>query len=115
MMSYGQLLLLLVPVFALVVLGAALRHWRLITEEGEKSLFNVVVKVTFPCLIFESVATNPAMHAPGNLFWPPLLGFGLTLLSMVIGWHVARALGVTLGHGLRTFALAVGLSNYSYI
>lgn len=115
MTSYGQLFLVLVPVFALIAIGAALRHWAWITEAGEDSLFNLVFKVTFPCLIFESVAANPALRDPSNLLLPPLLGFGLTLLSMGVGWYVARALGLTIGHGLRTFALAVGLANYGYL
>ena len=28
---------------------------------------------------------------------------------------MARVLGLTIGHGLRTFALAVGLTNYGYL
>lgn len=114
-MSYGQLFLTVLPVFAMIALGAVLRGTRLITESAEDSLFNLVVKVATPCLIFESVATNPALREPGNLFLPPLLGFGLTLLTMALGWYVARALGLTIGHGLRTFALAVGLTNYGYL
>jgi predicted permease len=92
-----------------------LRRTRLISEAAESSLFNLVIMVTTPCLIFESVALNPALRQPGNLLLPPLLGFGLTLLSMVVGWYVARALGLTIGHGLRTFALTVGLTNYGYL
>jgi len=115
MMSYGQLFLTVLPVFAMIALGAVLRGTRLITESAEDSLFNLVIKVATPCLIFESVATNPALREPGNLFLPPLLGFGLTLLTMALGWYVARALGLTIGHGLRTFALAVGLTNYGYL
>lgn len=115
MMSYGQLFLVVLPVFAMIALGAVLRRTRLITEAAEDSLFNLVVKVATPCLIYESVATNPALREPGNLFLPPLLGFGLTLLCMALGWYVARALGLTIGHGLRTFALAVGLTNYGYL
>lgn len=115
MMSYGQLFLTVLPVFAMIALGAILRLTQLFTESAEDSLFNLVIKVATPCLIFESVANNPALRDPGNLLLPPLLGFGLTLLSMALGWHVARALGLTIGHGLRTFALAVGLTNYGYL
>ena len=75
MTSYGQLFLVLLPVFAMIGIGAALRHWQWISEEGENSLFNVVIRVTTPCLIFESVASNPALREPGNLYLPPLLGF----------------------------------------
>ena len=115
MMSYGQLLLTLLPVFAMIGLGALLRHYDWVKEQAEDSLFNLVVKVTFPCFIFESVAGNRALQDPGNLLLPPLAGFTLTLISMAVGWHVAKALGLTHGHGLRTFALAVGLTNYGYL
>ena len=115
MMSYGQLFLVMLPVFAMIAIGTLLRHYDLITEVAEESLFNLVVKVTFPCLIFESVAGNHSLHDPGNLLLPPLAGFVLTLVSMVTGWYAARALGLTHGHGLRTFALTVGLTNYGYL
>jgi predicted permease len=114
-MSYGQLFLVLLPVFALIALGAALRHFDWVTEQAEASLFNLVIKLTFPCLIFEAVAGNRSLRNPGNVLLPPLLGFGLMMLAMAAGWYVAKALGLTLGHGLRTFALAVGLNNYSYL
>ncbi len=61
------------------------------------------------------MATNHALHEPGNVLLPPLLGFGLTLLALAVGWYMARGLGLTLGHGLRTFALAVGMNNYGYL
>lgn len=115
MMSYGQLFLILLPVFALIALGTVLRHFNWVTEQAEESLFNLVMKVTFPCLIFESVAGNQALHNHSNLLLPPLLGFGLTAISMAVAWYAARALGLTIGHGLRTFALAVALTNYGYL
>jgi predicted permease len=93
----------------------ALRRFQWISEVAEDSLLNLVIKVFFPSLIFESVATNPALREPSNLLLPPLLGFGLAIVSMTIAWYVARALGLTLGHGLRTFALAAGFANYGYL
>ena len=65
-----------------------------------------MVNVCFPCLIFESVAGNAALREPGNLLLPPLLGFALTALSLWLCLCAGRALGLTAGHGLRTFALA---------
>jgi len=114
-LSYGQLFLLTLPVFLMIGLGALARRLKWVTEQAEDGLFNIVVKITFPCLIFESIAGNPALRDPRNLLLPPLAGFGLTLLSMAVGWIVAKRLGLTLGHGLRTFALAVGLTNYGYL
>jgi predicted permease len=115
MMSYGQLFLTVLPVFALIALGAGLRHWRLIAEAAEDSLFNLVVKVAMPCLIFESVAGNAVLRAPGNLLLAPLTGFTLTLLGIGIAYACARAMGLTVGAGLRTFALTAGIANYGYL
>jgi len=114
-MSYGQLFFTLLPVFAMIALGVGLRRFGWVGETAEDSLFNLVIRIFFPCLIFESVATNPDLHEPSNLLLPPLLGFGLSVISMAIAWYVARALGLTLGHGLRTFAMAAGLGNYGYL
>lgn len=115
MMTYTQLLLAIVPVFALISLGAGLRHFNFVTEQAENSLFNLVIKLTYPALIFEAVAGNRSLHEPGNLLLPPLAGFGLTVVSMAVAWYAARALGLTIGHGLRTFTLAVSLTNYGYL
>lgn len=103
------------PVFALIGVGVAVRRVHWIEGEAEKSLIRLTVNVCYPCLIFESVAANSALHSPGNLLLPPLLGFGVTWLGIRIGLLVARAIGLHVGTGLRTFALTVGITNYGYL
>ncbi len=115
MPSYLELLLLVVPVFALIGVGVAVRRVHWIEGEAETSLIRLVVNVCYPCLIFESVAGNVALREPGNLFLPPLVGFAVTALSIRAGLLVARAIGLHVGTGLRTFALAVGITNYGYL
>lgn len=88
-------------------------HW--IEGEAETSLIRLVINLCYPCLIFESVAGNPALGATENLILPPLLGFGVTWLGIEGGRWVARAIGLHIGTGLRTFALAVGIANYGYL
>lgn len=114
MMSYGQLFLAVAPVIALIGLGLPLRRANWISEAGEETLLILIVRVLMPCLIFESVAGRSSVGAADALL-PPLAGFGLTSLSLVVGWYAAKALGLTVGHGLRTFALTVGLTNYGYL
>lgn len=115
MMSYGQLFLAVAPVIALIGLGLPLRRLNWISEAGEETLLNLIVRVLTPCLIFESVVRRATVSGAGDVLLPPLAGFLLTSLSLGVGWYVARALGLTIGHGLRTFALAVGLTNYGYL
>jgi predicted permease len=115
MMSYWQLLLLVVPVFALIAIGVAVRRVHWIEGEAEASLIRLVVNLCYPALIFESVAGNAALRSPGNLLLPPLVGFGITFLGIRAGLVVAKMIGLQVGTGLRTFALAVGITNYGYL
>ena len=115
MMSYGQLFLAVAPVMALIGLGLLLRRVNWISEAGEESLLGLIVRVLTPCLIFESVVSRATVSGAGDVLLPPLAGFLLTSVSLAVGWYAARALGLTIGHGLRTFALAVGLTNYGYL
>jgi malate permease and related proteins len=109
------LLLLVVPVFALIGVGVAARRLHWIEGEAETSLIRLVVNVCYPCLIFESVASNTALRSPENLLLPPLVGFGVTWLGIRAGLLMARAIGLHVGTGLRTFALSVGIANYGYL
>jgi len=115
MMSYGQLFLAVAPVMALIGLGLLLRRVDWISEAGEETMLNLIVRVLTPSLIFESVVGRATVSGAGDVLLPPLAGFLLTSVSLALGWYVARSLGLTIGHGLRTFALAVGLTNYGYL
>jgi hypothetical protein len=115
MPTYIELLLLVLPVFALIGVGVAVRRVHWIEGEAETSLIRLVVNVCYPCLIFESVSANTALQSPGNLLLPPLLGFGVTWLGIRAGLLVAKLIGLHVGTGLRTFALAVGIANYGYL
>lgn len=115
MTSYWQLLLLMLPVFGLIAVGVAVRRAHWIEGPAETSLIRLVVNVCFPCLVFESILGNAAMREPGNLLLPPLFGFVITAVSLRLCLYAGRALGLSVGHGLRTFALATGICNYGYL
>jgi predicted permease len=115
MPTYWQLLLLVVPVFALIGVGVAARKLHWVEDEAETGLIRLVVNVCAPCLIFESVSGNLALRTPANLLLPPLLGFGVTFLGIRAGLLVAQWIGLQVGTGLRTFALTVGIANYGYL
>lgn len=115
MPTYWQLLLLILPVFALIAIGVVIRRVHWVEGPAETSLIRLVVNLCYPCLIFESVAGNTALHQPGNLLLPPLLGFGLTALAIFACFRVGQLLGLTVGTGLRTFALSAGICNYGYL
>jgi len=114
-MSYWQILLLILPVFALIALGVGMRRMAWLTAEADASLLKMVVNVLYPCLIFENVLNNDALRVPSNLALAPSLGMILMALTIVASLYAGRALGLTQGHGLRTFAFAAGINNYGYI
>lgn len=115
MPGYWQLLLLVLPVFALIGVGVLVRRLGWAEAEAETSLIRLAVYLCYPCLIFESIANNPALRSPGNLIVPPLVGFLVISLSIQVGRIAARVIGLQVGTGMRTFALSVGLMNYSYL
>ena len=115
MMSYWQLLLLVLPVFAVIAIGVVVRRVHWVEGEAETSLMRLVVNVSSPCFVFESVASNAALREPENLLLPPLVGFAMTFIGIRAGLLVAKAIGLHVGTGMRTFALAVGVTNYGYL
>lgn len=115
MPSYLQLLLLIVPVFGVMGIGVLMRRFNWLAAAADESLLRLVVNVLYPCIIFENVYANPALREPTNLGWAPLVGFGTMSVGIGICYYAAKAMGFTVGTGLRTFAFTVGIYNYSYI
>lgn len=113
--GYLDLLLLVLPVFALIAVGIAVRRVGWVEPAAEASLVRLAINVFYPCLIFEAVALNPALRQAENLVWPPLLGFGVTWAGLLAGQLVARLAGLQVGTGRRTFALTVGIANYGFL
>lgn len=115
MMSYWQLLLLILPIFGVIGIGVVVRRVGWMTAEADASLLKMVVSCFYPCLVFESVLNNAALRNPSNLAFAPLVGFGAMTTGILTALYIGRALGLTRGHGLRTFAFATGINNYGYI
>ncbi|MFA6960528.1 MAG: AEC family transporter [Opitutaceae bacterium] len=113
--SYGQLLLLILPVFVMIGLGAFMRRVKWLTAEADASLLKLVVSFLYPCLIFENVVGNTALRQPGNLLLAPLVGFATISTGIYLAYYTGRAMGLTQGLGLRTFAFSTGIYNYGYI
>jgi len=115
MPSYWQLLVLILPIFVLIAAGTGLRKVGWLTAEADASLLKVVVNFLYPCLIFENVLGNSTLRDPANLLLAPLVGFVTMASGIGFAYFAGRAMGFTVGHGLRTFAFAVGIYNYGYI
>jgi predicted permease len=114
-MTIGELFRLILPVFALIAVGVALRRFHWVEGTAETSLLKIVVYVCMPCLVFETVVGNASLREPGNLLLPPLAGFVTTAAGFGVAYLAGRVIGLANGTGLRTFAVAAGVCNYSYL
>lgn len=104
-----------VPVFLLLLLGFVLRRTRVLNEEADVSIMKLVIRVFYPCLFLDFIIGNPAVKSAPNLIAAPLVGFLTTAGGFLAGYVLARAMGLTRGRGLRTFAFCNGIYNYGYI
>ena len=114
-MTIGALFILILPVFALIAVGVALRRSHWIEGAAETSMIRLAVQVCMPCLIFDTIVGNTSLREPANLLLPPLAGFATTVTGIGVAYLIARVIGLSKGTGLRTFALSAGLCNYSYL
>lgn len=103
------------PVFALLILGFLLRRWGVISQEADRSLMQLVIKVFYPCLFLNFIIGNEALYSAKNLILPPLVGFVTIVVGFIVGRTVAKMAGLERGKGLRTFAFCSGIYNYGYI
>jgi predicted permease len=136
MTSYWNLLQLVLPVFAVMGIGVALRRADWLNAAADASLLKLVVNLLYPALIFENVHANSALREAGNLAWAPLVGFGTIAGGIALCYYAARVLGLGgvgagpagggraapasglptgAGKSCRTFAFTVGIYNYAYI
>jgi predicted permease len=104
-----------IPVFGIAGIGLLIRRLSWLTEEADQGLLRVVINVLMPCLILDSTLGNPALGNWRNLALSPLVGFVTMAVGMAVAWLVARGCGLRAGPEQRTFALSVGVYNYSYI
>ncbi|MCC7517828.1 MAG: AEC family transporter [Verrucomicrobiae bacterium] len=101
------------PVFAVIGIGALIRRLGWLTSEADASLSRVTINLLFPCLILESLLGNRALDDWGNLVLAPALGLFTLVLGYGAGWVVGRWAGGPLQR--RTFAFNSGTYNYGYV
>jgi len=115
MTSYWNLLQLILPVFAVMGIGVALRRADWLNAAADASLLKLVVNLLYPALIFENVHANSALREAGNLAWAPVVGFVTIAGGIALCYYAAPVVGLTVGPGRRTFAFTTGIYNYAYI
>lgn len=115
MNEFITVLTAVLPVFGIMGVGFGLRRRSWLTADADQSLMRLTINLLLPSLIFDSVLGNAALRRPENLLLPPMLGFGMVAVGMGVAWCFTRPAGLATKPEKRTFVLAAGLQNYSYL
>ncbi len=112
--SPGAVIASVLPVYLLIVAGAALRRVGVIRPEHDAGVMQVVFSVMLPCFILDKILGSSVLRSGSVVLWSIGLGFGLILVGILIGLVVGRLLGLERGTGMRTFALSAGCQNFGF-
>lgn len=115
MSPFLQILGSVVPLFLLMAIGAAIRRWKVLNAQADRTLLNLVVQVLTPCLILDHVVANQSLRQWDNLLLSPLLGFGCTAGGVAFAALVARFARLRQPSERRTFSFTAGVFNYNYV
>ena len=115
MHEYLKILGNVIPLFLLMGVGAVMRRRRVLNEQADQSLVDLMVHLLLPCLILDHVMANEELRHWGNLLWSPLLGFICTSACLMGATLAGRWWGFAETAQLRTFAFVTGIFNYGYI
>ncbi len=107
-------LMSVLPVYLLILGGGVLRKLGILKREQDEPAFHLVFSVLYPCLILDKILGSDSVKQPSSVLWGILVGYGLTVLGMVLAGFAAAGLGFQKGSGKRTFALTSGVQNFGY-
>jgi len=112
--DYRTVFLAVLPVYLLILAGAALRRLNLLRQEQEQPIFQLVFSVLYPCFIIDRMLGSSGMRSLTTVGWGIGIGFGLAVISYGLTWLAGGILGLERGQGRRTFTLSAGVQNFGY-
>ncbi|KAB2640606.1 MAG: hypothetical protein DVB25_03730 [Verrucomicrobia bacterium] len=114
MISPTAVIISVLPVYLLIVAGAALRKAGLLRHEHDAGAMQLVYSVMLPCFILDQILGAEVLRSGAVVAWGIGLGFALLLSGLLTAWLMARIMGLERGTGLRTFTVAAGCQNYGF-
>lgn len=102
------------PVYLLMIAGAALRRTRILPPECDVPVMLLVYRVMLPCFMLDKILGSTVIKSGSVVVWSIALGFGMIMVAILIGLGVGRLLGLERGTGMRTFALSAGCQNFGF-
>jgi len=108
-----------VPVYAVIAVGAGARRVNWLTHEADESMLKLVLRVLLPCFILDVLIGNQRVLVLGDMWLPPLVGLGTLALGYMLCIVLVRLLHRHMGLmdviQQRTFSFATGTYNWGYI
>jgi predicted permease len=103
------------PVFGIMGVGFGLRRMAWLSADADQSLMRLAINLLLPSLIFDSVLGNAALRRADNLLLPPLIGYGMMAVGVIMARCFVGLAGLDTKPERRTFIFLTGLQNYSYL
>ena len=113
--TYASLLAAVAPTFVVLACGFALRRFRGLHPEADRSLLTVAVNFLYPCFIADTVLSSTALRDVRTVAIAPIVGFSLLLLCFGIAALAARLLRLRWPQPARTFAFSAAIPNWGYL
>jgi malate permease and related proteins len=113
--GYVSILTAILPVYLTMLAGGLLRKTGVLPKESDVGLMRLAVNFLFPCLILERMVGNEALLDPGRVALGAVLGFSLVALGIGLAYLAGPWVGLKVGQGRRTFAMANGIQNYGFV
>jgi malate permease and related proteins len=115
MREFLFVLFAVMPVFCVALSGFVMRRLNWLSSEADESLLKMTINILAPCLIFMSIINNQALKQVETLLIAPVVGFGTVAIGMMVALLFCKITSFCDNKTIGTFALCVGLYNYSYV
>lgn len=111
---------MVIAVFVILGCGVFYRKKGWFPQTADASVFHVTVNILMPCLILDRIIRAEGLFDDAsNLYLPPIMGFGMTLVGILVGFVVAilpkKLTGLDSWKSVCTFAACVGILNYGFV
>ena len=104
-----------IPVFFIVAIGYLVRRTRIVNDDSERSLMQLILFVLYPCFILTKIPGNPSLAQPSVVVTSILAGGLLAVVGMAVCYLVGRVFKIRPSNGLNTFAVAAAIQNYGFL
>ena len=114
MISPGDVILSVLPVYLLIIAGALFRKTGVLRQEHDAGILRVVYSVMLPCYMLDKILGAEALRSGTTVIWAMTIGFSIILSGIALSYITARIIGLHRGTGMRTFTLAAGCQNFGF-